>query len=107
MSRVSAVPEYNINCMPGWSIPWNSPCTSSRILWRAFIVSCTKAGRPIKWGGKWDICFPDGRTLATGQYCLNNMTYKEWVDLAKKHEKPKPGYEYQKAEITFNGYYDT
>jgi hypothetical protein len=78
---------YNLNDMPGWSIPWNSPCKSSRILLRAFIIAKVPCGWPVKWGNSWDIPYPDGRMVPSGQSTLSNMTYKDWVDFARKHLK--------------------
>ncbi len=53
---------------------------------RAFFNAKVKAGWPVKWGGKWDLAFPGKRLVSVGVRSLQDMSYKDWVDFARKHE---------------------
>lgn len=71
---------------PLWNIkPDNRPKSTKQVM-RALIEAGVKCGWLVKWGGKYDLCYPGGRMVPTGLISLGSWTNADWVEFAKKHE---------------------
>jgi len=77
------IPDYTLR-IPSYTVSWNAPAATTKMVRRAFELSGIPVARIMKWGGRYDICYPGKIMVDSGHTRINDLTYKQWVELAIK-----------------------